>query len=115
MLNNKIFERSKHFWTKHGFDNVPVFVWVVLGGVFLLVALVDLGVIPDYSLPSEGGGLYGVLIILGIYLLPSVVAWNRKHNNRAAIITLNILLGWTVIGWAGALVWAMTKDVEARP
>ena len=26
------------------------------------------------------------------------------------LIALNILLGWTVIGWVVALVWALTKD-----
>ncbi len=56
--------------------------------------------------------LVGSAIVVGVYLIPAAVAWNRKHNNRNAIITLNVLLGWTVIGWAGALVWAMTKDVD---
>ena len=65
---------------------------------------------------SGGEGFFhGIgMLLVGpvVYLVPAAVAWNRKHNNRAAIITLNILLGWTVIGWVGALVWAMTKDVE---
>jgi hypothetical protein len=29
-----------------------------------------------------------------------------------AITVLNVLLGWTFIGWVVALVWASTMDVE---
>lgn len=52
-------------------------------------------------------------IIIGVfafalYFLPSIVGWHKR--NAAAIITLNVLLGWTFIGWVVALVWAMTHD-----
>lgn len=29
-----------------------------------------------------------------------------------AITVLNVVLGWTGLGWIGALVWACTTDVE---
>lgn len=41
-----------------------------------------------------------------LYFLPSLMARNRKHHNHVAITLLNLLLGWTVIGWIAALVWA---------
>ena len=43
-----------------------------------------------------------------IYLLPAVVAQVRRHHQTTTIIGLNLLLGWTFIGWAVALVWALT-------
>lgn len=49
-----------------------------------------------------------ICLILALYLLPSFVAAYRVHHNAVAIIVLNILLGWTVLGWVGALVWACT-------
>lgn len=51
-----------------------------------------------------------ILFFLGIalYLLPSILGWNK--SNAGAIIALNILLGWTFIGWVVALVWALTSD-----
>lgn len=53
--------------------------------------------------------LFLVLLILAfIGLLPSVIAFVRRHHNRYAILVLNILLGWTLIGWAVALVWSLT-------
>jgi len=48
------------------------------------------------------------LIILGIYFLPTGVAIGRK--GRDGIIMLNLLLGWTVIGWIIALVWALAAE-----
>jgi hypothetical protein len=45
-----------------------------------------------------------------LYLIPSFVGWNKKNIN--SIFTLNILLGWTFIGWVVALVWAVSKDNE---
>jgi len=43
-----------------------------------------------------------------IYLAPTLVAAERGHPNAGAILALNLLLGWTVLGWIGALVWALT-------
>jgi hypothetical protein len=48
------------------------------------------------------------LITLG-YMLPFCVAAWRHHPNAPAIGVLNTLLGWTVIGWIVALVWASTS------
>lgn len=51
-----------------------------------------------------------LVILLAVYVVPAIVAVKRKKTNTLAIAALNISLGWTVIGWAGALVWACTKD-----
>jgi hypothetical protein len=49
-----------------------------------------------------------VLVILGVYFLPTIVA--ARHHNSSAIFILNLLLGWTFIGWVIALVWACTAS-----
>ena len=52
-----------------------------------------------------------LLILLAlIYFIPWMVAVGNKKRDRGAIVALNLFLGWTVIGWVIALVWAMTKD-----
>lgn len=53
------------------------------------------------------------LISLLAYFLPVFVAGMRGHQNTAAIAVLTILLGWTFLGWAIALVWSFTA-VERR-
>lgn len=52
----------------------------------------------------------GILIIGGIYFIPSIIALVRKKRNKIAIIALNFFLGWSLIGWVVALVWALKKD-----
>jgi len=48
-----------------------------------------------------------------MYFLPSIVAFARSKRDTAAIVLLNLFLGWTVIGWVVALVWAVKTDVPA--
>ena len=40
------------------------------------------------------------------YVVPTLVAIRRRHPSGVAILVLNVFLGWTVLGWVGALVWA---------
>lgn len=63
----------------------------------------------------------GELLVLGLvvglmflYMLPTLIAWKHEKRNFGAILALNILLGWTLFGWVGALVWALCKDLEAK-
>jgi hypothetical protein len=39
----------------------------------------------------------------------------RKKRNATAILALDLLLGWTVLGWVAALVWALTRDPPLPP
>ncbi|WP_174275568.1 superinfection immunity protein [uncultured Sphingomonas sp.] len=50
-----------------------------------------------------------IVICLGLYFLPTVVAHIRGHHQKVAIMLLNLFLGWSVIGWVAALVWAAMK------
>jgi hypothetical protein len=57
-------------------------------------------------------------VIVGcvLYLLPWVVAAMRGKKNSGAILALNVLLGWTVIGWIIAFIWALTTSpVDVKP
>jgi hypothetical protein len=49
-----------------------------------------------------------LLVTTAIYISPILVAIYRNHRSRLQIAMLNILLGWTVIGWAVALIWAVS-------
>jgi hypothetical protein len=42
------------------------------------------------------------------YFIPAVIAYWRKHRSRGGIMALNILLGWTGLGWIGAFVWSLS-------
>lgn len=51
-----------------------------------------------------------LVILIVLYMLPTIVATRRKKKNVSAITMLNLFLGWTFIGWVIALVWACTED-----
>ncbi|MQA37850.1 superinfection immunity protein [Rugamonas aquatica] len=55
-----------------------------------------------------------VVFFIAFYMLPLIVAMNRKHTNTTAIAVLNVLLGWTLLGWVGALVWAFSSQPAAE-
>jgi len=48
-----------------------------------------------------------------MYFLPSLIALVRSKRDILAIFLLNLFLGWSVIGWIIALVWAVKQDVHA--
>ena len=50
------------------------------------------------------------VVALALYFIPSFIAVNRNKRNKNAIFALNLLLGWTFVGWAVALVWSLMKD-----
>lgn len=41
-----------------------------------------------------------------LYLAPALVAADRRHPGRKAIVALNVLVGWTVLGWLAMLAFA---------
>ena len=43
----------------------------------------------------------------------SIIALARSKRDLLAIFLLNLFLGWSVIGWIVALVWAAKNDVPA--
>jgi len=48
------------------------------------------------------------IILLAAYFIPTMAG--AKKRNVGAIFVLNLFLGWTLVGWVVALVWACTKD-----
>lgn len=50
-----------------------------------------------------------------LYTVPSQIAGKRNHRNTTAIVGLNLLLGWTVLGWIIALVWSLSDNVKPEP
>ena len=52
-------------------------------------------------------------VLVFAYFLPWIVSTLRGNPNSLAIFVLDLLLGWTVLGWIIALVWALAAF--ARP
>jgi hypothetical protein len=58
---------------------------------------------------QDGETAFAIFTVVMAYLLPAIIAGWRRHPNSTAIGALNLLLGWTGIGWAAAFVWALTN------
>ena len=54
------------------------------------------------------------LILFAVYLLPTIIACCRHCQSTLAIAVLNLLLGWTLILWIGASVWALVEKQHMR-
>jgi hypothetical protein len=64
-----------------------------------------------------GGSEWFLILLLFIpfYFLPAIIAKSRKNPNTTGIFILNLLLGWTVLGWIGTLVWAFSSGPKPTP
>lgn len=58
--------------------------------------------------------IIGIVLLIGFYFLPFLYALDRCHSKTPAIFILNLLLGWTFIGWVIALVWAFTENNKEK-
>ncbi len=47
-----------------------------------------------------------VVVTVLLYFIPSVVALMRRHAYLKQVLVLNVILGWSTIGWVALLVWA---------
>jgi hypothetical protein len=58
--------------------------------------------------------LFVAIIILAIcfYFLPTMIASIRHSEHGTGIFWVNLLFGWTVLGWIAALIWAVTERIE---
>lgn len=111
----------RHRQTLRQSHAVPKWGWWVIGIALLVVAgaaaLVFFG--EEAIIASIPGVLLWLafalvaLAALVVYFLPAVIAMNYRVRRSGAITTATLLLGWTGIGWALALVWAIA-EVESQ-
>ena len=54
-------------------------------------------------------GFFLTIILVAVSLIPTFIAVIRKHPLSQRIILVNIFLGWTVVGYILAMVWACSS------
>ena len=54
--------------------------------------------------------IFLLIIIIGIYLLPSCIADRRYHRKTNIIFLLNLFFGWIPIVWLIIFIWAFIDD-----
>jgi hypothetical protein len=95
---------ARTFWTSLEPDTQHAFEFLL----FLIALLACLSAWQDLLPISSGHAV--LLYVLGLfYFWPTLAAWDRDHETIAGIFVLNLLLGWTVLGWIVAMVWAYSR------
>ena len=86
-------------------DTTTPLVLAVMGGMALLTLLL-----------LYGGAVWLFLGLpaLALYLLPSIIAAQRNAPRLVGIVALNVLAGWSIIGWVAALWWAVSHYQRDR-
>lgn len=56
-----------------------------------------------------------VAALSALYMLPWAIAEQRRMPNNVAIALLNLLLGWTIVGWFAALFMACGNANQVAP
>lgn len=51
-------------------------------------------------------------VFLPFYFVPAIIAYSRKTKKKKNIMLLNVLLGWSIIGWIGAFIWSIIDSRE---
>lgn len=52
-----------------------------------------------------------IAIVTGGYMVPWAIAVHRSKSNTGKVLVVNLLLGWTIIGW----VWALLMSLADEP
>ena len=47
-----------------------------------------------------------IWLIISVYFFPTLISLTRDCKNKLGIFVLNLFLGYTFLGWVGALIWA---------
>jgi hypothetical protein len=73
------------------------------GGLAILI--VSLGTSASLGLAAMAAPI--VVVLLPLYFLPVIIAYLRPAPDRASVVIVSILLGWTYVGWVIALALAV--------
>jgi hypothetical protein len=55
-----------------------------------------------------------ITMLFIMYWLPTIVAIARQAHSALGVFLVNLFLGWTVVFWFIALIWALAADNRMR-
>lgn len=90
--------------------NEKLILRIAAGTILFACVAIPLAKSDSQMAPGVIGAFTMIALALGFYFFPTIIGW--KKRNVMAIFVLNLTLGWTLIGWVVALIWAVTVDQE---
>ena len=78
-------------------------------GLTIITVGVGCGWIVGYSQGAVFGFGFaiGVDLFLTLYLVPALIAFQRNISTRWLLLGVNLMFGWTLLGWLVSLMWAL--------
>ena len=64
--------------------------------------------------PNEAVDFVISALIIVVYFVPALIAKLRDTENVEAILLVNLVFGWTVLGWIAALIWAILEKLKVK-
>ena len=55
------------------------------------------------------------ILLLVLYFVPTILAKKLHMKDASSIFYVNLVFGWTVLGWILALMWVMTEWIQHPP
>lgn len=86
-------------------------------GVICLLICSIAPVMAQSSVGDSGAAIAGLAIVLAciaLYFLPAIIGSKRRINASGALFLVNLLFGWTVLGWFLCLIWAASGATRAQ-
>ena len=78
-------------------DKNILFASILFGILTIFASLV--GVLPE---------LIFLVLCFGLYFLPTIICFKKTFITQ--VFALNLLTGWTFVGWVIALIWALKNE-----
>jgi hypothetical protein len=76
-------------------------------GLVTLALAIPASAFSQSTIPAMDDQTRGAVAVgITMYILPTIIALWRKHPSRGSIVLVDLLLGWTGIGWLAALIWS---------
>lgn len=90
---------------------------LLIAALLVLSAILAISIGLARHTPALTAPAHLILFTLAVlvYVVPTAIALHRNCTSTAWIIALNILLGWTLLGWVLALGWAARCKTRRRP
>lgn len=83
--------------------------------VAFVIAVISLGLAQHNSNLMAPFNLVLLILGIGVYFLPTMLAFYRNCHATSWIAMVNLLLGWTILGWFAAIGWAASGKVDTFP
>jgi hypothetical protein len=55
-----------------------------------------------------------IILLLVLHFIPTIIGYKRGVTHAGMLLLVNILIGWTLIGWVACLIWAIFARTQAE-